>query len=533
MVEEHAVLRGMVMNGSRVPVSVTAPVIAWRTEKDFVRGLLRDLEAKAPSLSDTDVPTRDPDHCLKLYQPVHQVFQLAVVQADCDSFGGPRLDPAKIDSMGLVVRRFSEEHPGLMERWSKQDGTIAGWVTCADDDLDPDPARRRASTTTGNTFIDQKLPIPSPAYAPYTEAVAPLFAAPPGLCQSIKTTALFGVIPVTSTEKSELIPTAQYSAQDAANIRRHLPGFLQTEDSGKSQALAQAGQIITYTFASDLITSSDPNTAPDLAADALLSFINTLRQFQFEFNAFSDTDAAGLAIFQALNQYSVEFDDEDVDPQELGDFMKTAAHILVDKGSDDERSSQTSLSFLMPKAWPLVSDDDCDTIAALVQKAMEARVQSLIAGEGRYENPESRYSVRAFVRVKRSDGCPPLLVWSAPSEPFKIAPWYDNAGRPPVKITLPSVSDLRKLKPNVAFAMPEDLFNQLQRDGKAMLKGDPTNAGGMKLGLMWICAFNIPVITICAFIVLNIFLSLFDLFLHWMFFIKICLPIPILKKKTP
>ena len=33
-------------------------------------------------------------------------------------------------------------------------------------------------------------------------------------------------------------------------------------------------------------------------------------------------------------------------------------------------------------------------------------------------------------------------------------------------------------------------------------------------------------ITICAFIVLNIFLGLFDLIFRWMMFIKICIPIP-------
>jgi hypothetical protein len=74
--------------------------------------------------------------------------------------------------------------------------------------------------------------------------------------------------------------------------------------------------------------------------------------------------------------------------------------------------------------------------------------------------------------------------------------------------------------------MPEDLFNQMQRDPKNSVKGDSTSPGGISLGLMWLCSFNIPVITICAFIVLNIFLSLFDLFFSWMMFIKICIPIP-------
>ena len=42
----------------------------------------------------------------------------------------------------------------------------------------------------------------------------------------------------------------------------------------------------------------------------------------------------------------------------------------------------------------------------------------------------------------------------------------------------------------------------------------------------WVCSFSLPIITLCAFIVLNIFLSLFDLIFRWMLFIKVCIPIP-------
>ncbi len=526
MVNDHAVLRGLSLNGSRIPVVSTPPLLVARTEKNFVAGLLKDLGAGSTALSDPGVATRNSNSVTVLYQPVHYVFNLAVLQVNCDSFGGPRLDPAKIDSMGLVVRRISTDQPGVTERWSKQGSAIVGWVPCPDSDLDPDPARRRALASTGNAYIDQHLPLPSPAYAPYTESVAPLFAAPPGLCSDIKATVLYGVIPVTSSEKSETFPPPQY---DPATVAAHLPFFLQTRASNqKSQAMTLANQQITYTVATDTITSSNPGTNQSKVPDALLSFMNILRQFEFELNAFSDTDSTGMVLFQALNQFSVHDADRHVLAQ-LGDFMKTASQVLIDK--NDGSGSQT-LQFQMPNAWPDIPDAQCNAIAALVQKAMEARVSNLISGEGRYENTASRYVVRAFIRVKRPDGCPPQLIWCALSDPFLIAPWYDNAGLPPVKIVLPSLGDLRKLKPNVAFAMPEDLFNELQRDGKKIVKGEPTTKGGMSLGLMWICGFNIPVITICAFIVLNIFLSLFDLFLHWMFFIKICLPIPIPKKNN-
>jgi hypothetical protein len=185
----------------------------------------------------------------------------------------------------------------------------------------------------------------------------------------------------------------------------------------------------------------------------------------------------------------------------------------------------------MPAAWPNIDQSTGNAIASLAQKAMESRGAAMMAGEARFEDPARQYRLRALARVKRSDGCPPALVWSGYSEPFTIASWYDTAGLPPVRITLPSFDSLKSLKPNVAFAMPSDLFDAMNMDAKGALSGSPA-PGGASLGLGWLCSFNIPTITICAFIVLNIFLGLFDLFLHWMLFIKICIPIPVPKKNA-
>ncbi|PYU42065.1 MAG: hypothetical protein DMG54_17400 [Acidobacteria bacterium] len=523
MVTEHAIVRGLVLDGNRSPVAMTQPVIIARTDKQFIPGLLQDLSNSPATLSSSLAQTRDSSGVLKLFQPVHRVFQIAVLQMDCDSFGAPRLDPTKIDSLGLVVRRISVDTPNTIERWSKQDSKIAGWVSCTDAelDMDPDPARRRPVATSGNAIIDQHLPVPSSGYAPYSESFAPLFVAPPQLCKQIKATVLYGLIPVTSVEKSEVIPPPSY---DPTMVQQHMPYFLQLSTSPvQSSSLALANRVVTYSSATDTFTSSDPDADQSTVPDALTSLINILRQLEFELNAFSDNFSDGVALFQALNQFTVQDSNGNV-LANLGDFLKGAAKILVDKQDG---------SIQMPDQWPRITDDQSTSIALLFQNAMESRVKDLIAGEARYEvqDPPRQYRLRAFVRIKRPDGCPPVLLWSAPSEPFTIAPWYDSAGLPPVKITLPGIATLKNLKPNVAFAMPPELFNVLQKDAKKTLKGQDSSGGG--LGIAWICAFSIPIITICAFIVLNIFLSLFDLFFQWMLFIKICLPIPVPKKKRP
>jgi len=166
---------------------------------------------------------------------------------------------------------------------------------------------------------------------------------------------------------------------------------------------------------------------------------------------------------------------------------------------------------------------------------LSSQLDSLTRSEGRFEYASSRYRLRAFVRVKRGDGCPPKIFWSEYSEPFRIVPWYETGGLPPVKITLPDPFDqnfLGKLrpngifKPNVTFVVPERLFNLLNKNSPDDFMKGNASEGDFQLGLDWICGFNIPIITLCAFIVLFIFLVLFNLIFWWLPFIKICIPFP-------
>ena len=87
---------------------------------------------------------------------------------------------------------------------------------------------------------------------------------------------------------------------------------------------------------------------------------------------------------------------------------------------------------------------------------------------------------------------------------------------------------LKALKPNVAFQMPAKLAGLLRGDAKKLAEGEGTP---LDLKVDWICSFSIPIITLCAFIVLNIFLQLLNLIFWWLPFLKICIPVP--KGKGP
>ena len=84
---------------------------------------------------------------------------------------------------------------------------------------------------------------------------------------------------------------------------------------------------------------------------------------------------------------------------------------------------------------------------------------------------------------------------------------------------------LSKLKPNVAFKVPpsvQKFMDNINLDD--LMAGDKPKAGSLDFGM--ICGFNIPIITLCAFIVLSIFLALLNIVFWWLPFVKICIPFP-------
>lgn len=521
MVEDPVILRGLSIAGGG-----NAPTILERTDQEFIPALLEELASDgglqkvAASLANE----RDPAGRLKLFQPVHRTFHVAMVEVACDTIGRPRLDPSKIESAGLVVRRVisgngnrSSASKGL-EAWVQSGKRLRGWSEFTleeDQEMDPDPLRRPPKLKSGNTEINRLLTIWKQSPQPLSEAITPLFVAPPEVCRKVKRTVLYGVVPVTSSEVSEPVSSAKPTEQpsglpqyDTEKLRAHLPFYLQQTKSNLIPIVPRAEDTLTFANADD----------PDLA-----NFVLSLRQLKFEFDAFGE-GTEGKMLFQELNKLST--DPTSTTRRPLGDFLKSASEVLVDlKG----RNQSTPPILSMPGSWPGIDAAQEQRILDLVVARLRGRLEAIAVSAGRFDEVTSQYRARAFVRVRRSDGCQPQLFWSDYGEPFKIAPWYDNNGTPPVKVQLPDPFDanfLKNLKPNVAFILPEGLFNLLQKNSpKDFLEGKAA-AGGPQLALDWICSFNIPIITLCAFIVLNIFLSLFDLIFQWLLFIKICIPFP-------
>jgi hypothetical protein len=145
----------------------------------------------------------------------------------------------------------------------------------------------------------------------------------------------------------------------------------------------------------------------------------------------------------------------------------------------------------------------------------------------------SEYVIRCvYLRPECKPPHPNVI--SEPSEKFKIASFFDfDAPARSITITMPldtSIKDLRKLRKNVNVLLSNELRNQMNRVTNLKDSLDGKFADGQNLDIGLLCSFSIPVITICALIVLMIFISLLNIVFWWMPFLRICFPIALESK---
>ena len=500
-----------------------APAILQRDDNDFIEGTLEDLRT-APSRSAlrNDLASASADGVLKLFQPVQRRFHLAVLEAFCDVPGEPRIDPNRIESAGMVIRRIGED--GRREGWMRAGARLKGWVPLAgaadvDARHEPTVARRLAAKAIGPRSLARELVDHAAKQhgALLEEHVVPLFVAPPDVCEAASRTLYYGVVPTASSDRAEAPAEGPRDfGPESRAFRDHLVGTL----NGEALRFDRAGETVSPAMRT--IADIERGAAGHVASLTLL--VRMLQQLAIEFDAFGSSNAS-RALFAELESIALPLV---VRPNEAprsavsaGAFLKRCVPILLERETADDAPE-------MPESWPARDAAATARLAQLLSSALAERFKAVQSNAGRFDRANARYQLRAFVRIKPECGCPARTEWSAYTPPFTIAPWYETAGAPAVQVPLPDPSDrglLKSLKPGVSFVVPAALNNLFSQDAKKLAAGEGEPPSGTP-SLQWICSFSIPIITICAFIVLMIFLTLFDIIFRWMLFIRICIPFP-------
>ncbi len=194
-----------------------------------------------------------------------------------------------------------------------------------------------------------------------------------------------------------------------------------------------------------------------------------------------------------------------------------------------------------------------DVLAGMVEtllppgEAVEEALDSLPLGDGR----EAWFVVRC---VYERPNCGPLFpaLVSAATQAFQMAPFFDpDAPARPVRIPMPldiSPAGLRKYQKNTGLVISDLLCGKIKGIRKMSLADlvrsvlpwplhkdlpDPGSGAckvnGNSFGM--ICSLSIPIVTLCALILMLIMVSLFDLIFRWIPYLFVCLPIPGVKGK--
>lgn len=498
---------------------------------DFVAALSDAITATAwprfgwpAALPIPRLPDQGPPRAL--FQPIHRRFNLLLFDTHCEVFGTPRLDPKKIDSCGFVVRRWAGpaemDAQALAEPRHWQSWQAAGWRSIPNTaafDADPDPARRPAPRT-GNPGVDARLAALR-AVLP-AEAVNPLHALMPAVCDAARRSLLYGVVPTSEALRTPSSAAVDYAAARApgsvarSSFLAHLSPYL---SRGTLRPLPGARS----NFDANWLNGSEPVDAsqPDGGDDAALreQFAAFIRQLAFEF----DLNGRGAALAPLLDELAVghhvttAFGRIERHTAGAAAFLQACVRVATDVGA---------AGVPIPDDFGPVPAGWLERFADAALGVLEGRAAEARTLQGRFDDAEALYAIRAFVRVRGEPGCPVRLVWSDMTPLYRVAPWFASTGSPQARIPLPAFdrAALAAMKPNVAFEVPPALANLLMRNKPEDFMKSPK--AGSDVGLGWICSFSIPIITICAFILLNVVLSLLNLVFFWLPLVKSCLPVP-------
>jgi hypothetical protein len=184
-------------------------------------------------------------------------------------------------------------------------------------------------------------------------------------------------------------------------------------------------------------------------------------------------------------------------------------------------------------------------LAALPEPAVE-RAPIPTPGPGLAPEAEDWFVIRCVLRMPWCEDRQAALL-SAPTAAFRMASFFDpDAPARPIRIGLPmdiSPAGLARCDKNTAFVMGDLLCGQMKR-AKGMGLGDLIRSvlpfplhkdldpggtqlcsadGGNRLGM--ICTLSIPIITICALILLFMVVLVLDFVFRWLPWFVMCFPI--------
>jgi hypothetical protein len=428
---------------------------------------------------------------LKLYQPAHGHFYLVAASLVCRKLGLPDkvVNTAQQEKVSFVLRRVEGE--GQESAWVNNPRTGKNWLPL-------EPGR-------------QRMLVPSEELLP----VFPITFPAEGRMRRV----FVGLVPTSSRE----------TFHAAGRLSPFAPSIDPRMEEFKARVVEPLNEL-------------NAQRIPDGASNVERQL---LAQKQIEASLFLLLD---LGEFLSRNLSSVWNSLYQGNPLAPGSPARSL-YLLLDSRSADGIASWRSALRQAWDQWAEISGESGEPTklafnlrhSTLSGQELEAEVRKVVAAANlplppaaslpevpKLDPSGALYCLRC---VYQRPQCGPLRpdVISEPSEPFVLAAFFDpDAPARPIRIGLPvdtSLAGLRKFPKNVSFLMSEKLREQMSRatDLKKSLDGKLGSSESFEMGE--ICSFSIPVITICALVVMMVFVLLLNFVFWWLPLLRICLPI--------
>ena len=197
-----------------------------------------------------------------------------------------------------------------------------------------------------------------------------------------------------------------------------------------------------------------------------------------------------------------------------------------------------------------------DALADLVEDALDATDGPL----PELEPPPRKWNARNAWFVIRCvyerPNCGPIHpeILSHPTEPFQMAPFFEpDAPARPIRIPMPmdiSPAGLRKYQRNTSLMISDMLCGKIKKIKRITFAdlvlsvlpwpfhkdlpnlNDTAPCGSPSSNFGMFCSLSIPIVTLCALILLIIIVALFDMFFRWIPYLFVCFPLPGLRGKN-
>ena len=478
--------------------------------------IARPESFRAPPTGEADDWQAPPPELLKLYQPVHGFFYLIAASLVCHMPGLPDrvVNTSKKEKVSFVLRRIGS------------DGAEMAWIS--------DPAK----DPPGNKNWVALVPDPFGQFTTLAknEELLPMF--PLNFTDNgRKRRLLLGLVPTASYETFQA-PAAlsPFPAEDDPELLAERAQKNPLLDEVETKLVEPLDKLVNYAPRADtspleasqfilldfaLFLSKNLPMLWGALADPVLPVPgdNTSALYAMLKTSLADTTKPGITWQAALQEaWASRGLFADGGPPALPYNLQNTT-LLGTGQAKDTQALHIALETALGPALPLPSTAPVPPAGTPTAEPTVPKLDP---------RPGIRYVLHC---VYQRPNCGPLQpdVISEATEPFALAPYFDfDAPTRPIRITMPidtSIAGLRKFRKNVGFLISNKLRQQMESitDLKKALDGQVDQPPQFDLGT--ICSFSIPIITICALIVLMIFLILLNIVFWWLPFIRICFPI--------